>query len=143
MLDSGTIGAARHIAGLAAAARDARDRMLSRVAPRNLGEPPPEHGEGRPLEETGLAAVPPDEPTQLALREAIDGLPDEVRRGVWAVMRTGSGDYAGGDWPQAFADAAAMPDDAIIVELAEELELPERLAKGLYELGAADQPASR
>jgi hypothetical protein len=36
-----------------------------------------------------------------------------------------------------------MPDDAIIVELAEELELPERLAKGLYELGAADQPASR
>ena len=142
MLDSGTIEAARHIADLAAAARAARDRMLSQIAERDLGEPPPERGEGRPFAEVGLAALPPDEPARQALREAIDGLSDEARRGVWAVMRTGTGDYAGADWSLALAEAEAMPDDAIIVELAEEAELPERLAKGLYELGAADQPAS-
>lgn len=143
MLDNETIVAARHIAGLAATARDARDRMMARVAERDLGEPEPEHREPRPIESLGLGALPPEDPAHRALREAVEQLPDNTRRALWALMRTGCGDYAHGDWPQALADAELMPDDAIMVELAEEAELHDRLAKGLYELGSADQPASR
>jgi hypothetical protein len=142
MLDGETIIAARHIAELAKAARAARDRVILAITERDLGEPPPERGEPQSIEALGLEAVPPDEPAHRALGEGVERLPDELRRRLWAIMRTGAGDYVRGDWPQALADAEAMPDDAIIVELAEEAELPQRLAKGLFELGVAQAPSA-
>lgn len=143
MLDTETVATARHIAELAAGARDARDRIMTQIAERDPGEPASERGEPRPIERLGLEALTAEEPAHRALREAIEQLPDGMRRKLWAVMRTGTAEYARGDWPQALADAEMMPDDAIIVELAEEADLHDRLAKGLYELGAAEQPARR
>jgi len=88
---------ARRIAELAAAAREARDRCLAPVPEAELGEPPPARGEHHAAGSLGFAGVPEDEPAHLALREAIEALPSDIRRKLWAVMRTGCGDYARDD----------------------------------------------
>jgi hypothetical protein len=79
---------ARRIAELAAAAREARDRCLAPVPEAELGEPPPARGEHHAAGSLGFAGVPEDEPAHLALREAIEALPSDIRRKLWTVMRT-------------------------------------------------------
>lgn len=129
---------ARRIAELAAAAREARDRALTPVPEAKLGEPRPARGEHHPAGALSFGAVPEDAPTRQALREAIEGLPADIRRKLWAVMRIGCGDYARGNWDEALALAETISDDSIINDLAEEVDLHDRLMKGLYEIGAAE-----
>ena len=129
---------ARRIAELAAAAREARDRCLAPVPEAELGEPPPARGEHHAAGSLGFAGVPEDEPAHLALREAIEALPSDIRRKLWTVMRTGCGDYARDDWDQAMATADNLSDQIILGDLAEEIDLHDRLMKGLYEIGAAE-----
>jgi hypothetical protein len=53
-------------------------------------------------------------------------------------MRTGSGDYARGNWDEVLALADTMSDENIIGDLTEEVDLHDRLMKGLYEVGGAE-----
>jgi hypothetical protein len=128
----------RRIAELAAAARDARDRALSPLREAELGEPPPARGEYHAEGTLGFAGVP-GEPAHRALLEAIGGLPSDIRRKLWAVMKTGCGDYARADWDRAMAAAENVSDASIVGDLAEEVDLHDKLMKGLYEIGAATQ----
>jgi hypothetical protein len=132
---------ARRIAELAALAREARDRALTSLSEAELGEVKPARGEHHPAGALGFEAIPADEPARRALREALEGLPPQIRRKLWAVMRTGCGDYARGDWDQAMAAAEAISDEGIISDLAEAVDLHDALMKGLYEIGAALPPA--
>jgi hypothetical protein len=94
MLNVPEILEARHIAGLAEAARAARDRALEKVRETELGEPPPARGEHNPAGSLGLEALPPDDPARLALRDAIAELAPETRMKLWALMMVGRGEYA-------------------------------------------------
>lgn len=78
------------------------------------------------------------------LREAIEGLPVDLRRKLWALMHTGSGDYAKGDWAEALTAADNLSDGSLVSDLAEEIDLHDKLMKGLYAIGAAEpwRPAS-
>jgi uncharacterized protein DUF3775 len=130
----------RRIAELAVAARDARDQSLTPVPEAELGEASPARGEHHAAGTLGFAGVPEDEPAHLALREAIEALPSDIRRKLWAVMRTGCGDYAKGDWDQAIAAADNLSDKIVLGDLADEVDLNDKLMKGLYEIGAAELP---
>jgi uncharacterized protein DUF3775 len=130
---------ARRIAELAAVARDARDRALTPVPEAELGEPPPTRGEHHAADTFGFAGVPGDEPAHRALREAIEGLPSDIQRKLWAVMRTGCGDYARGDWDRAMAATENVSDESIVSDLADDVDLHNKMMKGLYEIGAAAQ----
>lgn len=129
---------ARHIAELAAAARDARNQALAAVPEAELGEPPPARGQHHPAGALGFGALPADMASYQALRQAIESLPSGIRSKLWATMRIGCGDYARGDWDAALAAAAVMSEANIINDLADEVDLHDRLMKGLYEIGAAE-----
>lgn len=129
---------ARRIAELAAAAREARDQALTPVPEAELGEPRPARGEHHPAGALSFGALPDDAPTRRALREAIEGLPPDIRRKLWVVMRTGCGDYARRDWDEALALTDTMSEESIVSDLADEVDLHDRLLKGLYEIGAAE-----
>jgi hypothetical protein len=138
MLNETDAAEIRRIARLAAAARKARDNAFLNAAALELDEPKPQSGQARPANRLGLAALPDDDPAARALRDAIETASPEMRCKLWAVMRTGSGGYARNDWDRAMADAALLSHAAFISELADEADLPERLMKGLFELGRAE-----
>jgi hypothetical protein len=127
----------RRIAELAAAARDARDQALAPVPEAELGEPQPARGQHHPAGALSFGALPKDAPAHRALRQAIEDLPD-IRRKLWAVMRIGSSDYARDDWAKALAAAANVSEANVVDDLAKEVDLHDRLMKGLYEIGAAE-----
>ena len=129
---------ARRVAELAAAARDERDRALRPVPEAELGEPQPARGQHHPAGTLGFGAISADLGARQALRQAIADLPADIRRKLWAAMRIGCGDYAKGDWDEALAAAGNMLDATVISDLAEEVDLHDRLMKGLYEIGAAE-----
>ena len=139
MLNDNEAGEVRRIAELAQAAGEAQDRAFVNAAVLELDEPHPPQAEGRRVNDLGLAALPDDEPRVRAMRNAIEGASDELKRKLWAVSRIGSGDYAAGQWDQAIADVALLPHSAFISELADEADLHDRLMKGLYELGIAER----
>ena len=128
----------RRIAELAAAARDVRDQALTPVRETQLGEPPPARGEHHPVGELGFAGVPGYEQAPRVLREAIVVLPSDIRRKLWAVMRIGCGDYARDDWDRAITAGDNTPDETVVNDLADEIDLHDKLMKGLYEIGAAE-----
>jgi uncharacterized protein DUF3775 len=57
-------------------------------------------------------------------------------------MRTGRGDYAKDDWDRAITAAENVSNESIVGDLAEEVDLHDKLMKGLYEIGAAAHPGS-
>jgi hypothetical protein len=134
---------ARRIAELAGAARAARDRVLAPVREAELGEPTPARGEHHAAGALGFGGMPSVEPTQRALFEAIAQLPPDIRRKLWAVMRTGGGDYARRDWDLAMAAADNLSDETVIRDLADDVDLHDKLMKGLFEIGAAEQSTSK
>jgi hypothetical protein len=126
---------ARWIADLAATVRRVRDQAMTQVSEAELGEPRAARGEHHPAGALSLGALPESQPARRALRQAIERLTPATRRKIWAVTRIGGGDYAKGDWDEALAAADGVPDDKIVNELAEEVDLHDRLMKGLYEIG--------
>jgi hypothetical protein len=134
---------ARRIADLSAAAREARDRALSPLTEAELGEIRPARGEHHAAGALGFEAMPEEEPARRALREAVEGLPEDMRRKLWALRRTGIGDYARQDWEEALAAAERMSVQGLVSDLVEDVDLHDKLMKGLYELGAAQPPAVR
>ena len=139
MLNDNEAAEIRRIAELAQAAAEEHHRAFVTAAELELDAPHPPQGEGRPANDLGLAALPDDEPATRALRDAIEGASDDMRRKLWAVMRTGSGDYAADQWDRAIEGAARLAHSAFISELADEADLHDRLMKGLYELGIAER----
>jgi hypothetical protein len=129
---------ARRIAELAGAARTARDRVLASVREAELGEPTPARGEHHAAGALGFRGMPSVEPARRAAFEAIVQLPTEIRRKLWAVMRTGGGDYARRDWDLATASANDLSDETVIRDLADDVDLHDKLMKGLFEIGAAE-----
>ena len=53
-------------------------------------------------------------------------------------MRIGSSDYARDDWAKALAAADNVSEANVVDDLAEEVDLHDRLMKGLYKIGAAE-----
>jgi hypothetical protein len=129
---------ARRIAELAAAARDARDKALAPVPEAELGEPQPARGQHHPGGELSFDALPKDALARRALRQAVEDLPSDIRRKIWAAMRVGRGDYAKGDWDEAMKAAGNLSDETVVNDLVEEVDLHDKLMKGLYEIGAAE-----
>jgi hypothetical protein len=129
---------ARRIAELAAAARETRDRALAPVREIELGEPPPARGEHHLAADLGFEALAGDWPEQRALREAVSALPSDIRCKLWAVARIGGGDYAKGDWDAAMSAAENLSDETVIGDLAEDVDLHDKLMKGLFAIGAAE-----
>jgi len=128
----------RRIAELAAAARDARDQALAPVPEAELGEPQPARGQHHPAGALSFGALPEDAPAHRALRQAIEDLPSDIWHKLWAVMRIGSSDYARDDWAKALAAADNVSEANVVDDLAEEVDLHDRLMKGLYKIGAAE-----
>jgi hypothetical protein len=143
MLNDNEAAEIRRIAQLAAAARDARDRALRNAAQLDLDEPAPARGEPHAAAQAGFEAVSPDEPAHRALYDAIMDLPAEMRWKLWAVMRTGSGDFARNNWERALSEAQRLPEFSFTSELADEPDLHTQLMKGLYELGVAEEATTR
>jgi hypothetical protein len=121
------------IAGLAKAARVARDHMLDKVTDEELGQPVPARGEHNPAAVLGLEPLPADHPARIALKEEIDGLPHEARRELLALMWIGRDDYAVADWERALASATTA-FEVTAETLMDEADLDKFLLKGLYEM---------
>jgi hypothetical protein len=140
MLHEVEILEARRIADLSAAAREARDQALRPLPETDLGEIRPARGAHHAAGTFGFQGMPADEPAHRAFRGAVETLPADIRRKLWAVMRIGCGDYARSDWDRAIAEAEAMSEENVISDLVEEVDLHDKLMKGLYEIGAALPP---
>jgi len=89
------------------------------------------------LGDLALDAVLVGAPEYLALRDAVAGLPRDIREKLWAVAETGRGQFAIMNWEIAVAEASGLSDAAIAARLLEDPDLHDVLRKGLYELGAA------
>jgi hypothetical protein len=129
---------ARRIAELAAIARDARDQALAPLREAELGEPQPARGQHHPSGALSFGALPEEAPARQALRQAIEELPDDMRRKIWVAMRIGCGDYARGDWDEALTAAGNLFDAIIVSDLTEDVDLHDKLMKGLYEIGGGE-----
>ena len=123
----------KRIAGLAKAAREARDRMLEKIPDGALDQPTPARGEHNPAAALGLEPLPADHPARLALKGAIDSLPSGARRELLALMWIGRNDYGTAEWERAMTDATT-PFEVTADTLMEESDLSAFLLKGLYEM---------
>lgn len=131
----------RNIADLAADARNVRNRLLEKIADRDLGEPSPARGEHNPGSGIVLDDALNAEPEYVALREALVALPREIREKILVVAQIGRGNGAILNWNSAREAASALSDDDIVATLLGEPDLHDLLHKGLYELGAVTPPA--
>jgi len=131
---------AGRIADLAGELRRVRDRMLEKVKESQLGEPPPARGEHNPVSALDLEPLLTRKPEFAALRDALDGLPRDIRHKLWAVAQTGGARAANANFDGLLAQAAAMGDAAVTESLLGELDLQLCLRKGLYQLGITRLP---
>ena len=129
----------RRIADLAACLREVRGRLLQTVRDDALGELVPQRGAHDPALDVVPSEVLAGKPEFIALREAVVGLPPEVRQAAWAVMEIGRGRISAGEWDQAIAEAAPLGDGDVVAALLDEPQLDVYLAKGLHLLGVAPQ----
>jgi hypothetical protein len=133
MLERMAIEEVKRIAGLAKAAREARDLMLEKISDEALGQPAPARGEHNPMATLGLDPLPAEHPARRALNEAIDGLPPGARCELLALMWIGRNDYGIAEWDRAMADATTA-FEVTAETLMEEADLSAFLLKGLYEM---------
>ncbi len=133
---------ARRIADLAGDARKVRDRLLEKVPDADLGEPAPARGEHNPSGTVALNGVLAGEPEFVALHEAINLLPRDMREKLWVVTQIGRGDVAILDWDSATAAASTLTDVDIVANMLGEPDLHDYLRKGLYALGAVTLPGN-
>ena len=83
---------ARRIAGLAENAGRVRARLLEKVPEADLGEPTPARGVHNPSHTIVLSVVLSGKPELIALREAIESLPRDIRETLWAATQVGRGE---------------------------------------------------
>lgn len=133
---------ARRIADLALDARKVRDRLLEEVPEQKLGEPVPARGTHNPAGSLDLNGLLAKEPEYVALRDAIDSVPRDIREKLWVLARLGRGDVAISGWDTAMGAASLLTDDDIVSGLLAEPDLHTYLRKGLYELGLATLPSN-
>jgi len=134
MLKKIAVPEVKHIAELANAVRQSRDRMLDKIRDAAVAEPKPARGVHNPTAMLGLDPLEPNHPATLALRDAITALPGAARWELRALARIGQGDYAAKDFDRAVADASNVSDDATIGALMEQADLHPLLMKALYEM---------
>jgi hypothetical protein len=134
MLEKINVTEVKHIAEMAKAARQARDRMIDKIRAEDLDEPKPAKGEHLPAGSLGLDPLPPDHPVRQALREAVASLSAPARRELRALLTIGQGDHAAKDWEDALAEAERAHDEDTIALLVDEADLHEFLMKALHEL---------
>jgi len=135
MLKKLTADQAHQITALAKAARQARDAILNNVPDEDLGVPPVARGEHNPTASLGFDPLPADDPTRLALRQAVSALSPESRSELYVLMRMGQGAFAILNWDRALSEAALLGDETVTGALLEEPDLHDRITKGLYEIG--------
>ncbi len=128
---------ARRIAELALEAREVRDRLLEKVKDDDLGEPVPVRGEHNPSRNVVLDSALDNNPAFVTLREAIAGLPRDIRDKLWVVTQIGGGQRAILDWDGTVLEAAALPDHDLLAFMLGEPDLHDSLQKGLYMLGVS------
>lgn len=121
------------LAAKARAVREARDRALSGIRDATFAEPRPARGVHNPAAELGLDILPRDEPSRLALENALAALPPSARRELWALVLVGRGDCAANNWERAMAEASRLPDVGAD-QLMEVADLHDYLLKAIYEL---------
>jgi hypothetical protein len=135
MLKKLTADQAHQIAALAKAARQARDTILDNVPDEDFGVPPVARGEHNPTASLGFDPLPADDPTRVALRQAVSSLSSESRSELYVLMRMGQGAFAILDWDRALSEAALLGDETVTGAILEEPDLHNRITKGLYEIG--------
>ena len=136
MLINLTSRQAHLIARLAKMARDARDDLLHGVSDETVDEPHPAKGEHDRMGAGGFDVLPADDAAATALRRAIGDLQPAARSELFALMRIGQGELAAGDWERGLSEAASLGDEGVGGILADDIDLPTHLEKGLYELEA-------
>jgi hypothetical protein len=132
---------AQRIADLALEARRVRDRLLQEVPETELGEVAPARGEHNPGGTLVLDEVLQGKPAFVALRDAIIGVPRDIREKVQVIMRVGRGEVAAADWDEAVLAASLLTDADIVASLLAEADLRECIHKGLYLLRGGTSPA--
>lgn len=123
---------ARFIALLAKAARMQRDRFLGKVPEDDLDGVTPARGEHNPTAELGLGPLPTNSQVA-ALREAIASLSPAARAELYALMRIGQGHLAAATGHQGIVEAEMLGDETVTTTIAEDPDLHDHIAKGLYE----------
>ncbi|HVV91921.1 MAG TPA: DUF3775 domain-containing protein [Hyphomicrobiales bacterium] len=105
------------------------------VAPSGLddGNNPADDDEREVIEGT------PDNPTESELRAVLFGLNADERAELLALVMIGRGDYGGGDWEHALAEAHESLDDHALVDLAATPMLGDLIEDGLAEVGDAEE----
>ena len=134
MLQQLTEEQARKIAALAKAVRKTRDALLDNVPDENLGEPPAARGEHNPTAAFTLDPLPPDDPSLVALRQAVGALGPGARSELFVLMRMGQGDFGINDWERGLSEAELLGDGTIVGAIIEDLDLHDHITKGLYEV---------
>jgi hypothetical protein len=134
MLKKIAVPEVKHIAELASAVRQSRDRLLDKIRDAAVAEPKPARGVHNPTATLGLDPLEPNHPATLALRGAIAALPGAARWELRALAGIGQGDYAAKDFDRAVADASNVSDDVTIGALMEQADLHTLLMKALYEM---------
>lgn len=133
MLKELNVDQARFIALLAKTARIQRDAMLGHVAERSLDGTAPGRGEHNPSAELGYDPVSAQAPQTTQLREALASLSEAARRELYSLVRIGQGDLAAGNWRRGLAEAEALGDSTVTAAIADDPDLHEHIAKGLYQ----------
>jgi len=135
MLKKLSVRQARRIAELATAARAARDSLIHGAEDELVEEPHPVRGASDRAGASGFEIMPPSDRSLAALRSAIAGLRPDARSELFALMRIGQGELAPGDWPRGLSEATTLGAENVGGVLADDVDLPSHLSKGLYQLG--------
>lgn len=133
MLRHITADEVKHMAELARAAREARDRMLSGVPNPDPAQPKPARGRHNPAAALGFQPLAADHPARAALEQAIVALPPEAAAELRALMWMARGDYGSNEMDKA-RDASAAASTPVVASLMDRADLHNLLMKALYEL---------
>ena len=109
-------------------------RLLNNVPDEDLGEPPSARGEHNPTATFALDPLPSDDPSFVALQQALSALPQAARSELFVLMRMGQGDLGINDWERGLSEAELLGDETVTAAIIEDVDLHDHITKGLYEV---------